>query len=59
MKDTDSKTKKEALDKINCIKLKIDLRYNRELKDYDFKHELFTIYYLRIVNPKRITDFLI
>lgn len=57
LKDTDSNTVQEALDKISAIKLMIDLRYKLEPKDYNFKTEEFTIYFLRIVNPMRITDF--
>ena len=58
MKDTNTNSVQHALDCINSLKIKIDLRYGLEPKDYDFSREIFTIYYLRIVNPMRITDFL-
>lgn len=58
MKDTDSDTVQDALEGIQCIKRKLDLRYNKEIQEYDFDKDLFTIYYLKVVNPpKKITDF--
>lgn len=57
LKDTNRPTIEQALDLFNSLKLKVDLRYGNKPRDYDFKNEKFTIYYLKIINPRRITDF--
>lgn len=58
LKDTDEETVMDALNGFNLMRQKIDERYKRDFIPYDFKHDKFTIYYLKIINPKKITDYL-
>ena len=58
IEDTDDTNREMIYNTFNQMKEKICKRYNSEFKPYDFSKEEFTIYYLKVVNTKKITDFI-
>jgi len=59
MKDTDSSSVEEALEKIQELKRRVDKRYNREHTPYNFEKEVFTVYYLKIISQVRMDNWLL